>query len=289
MPKYQSLHWRPHVALDLGTATARIATGASSFMEKPSRIGAKRALHNGVIIDTETALEVLKPLLGRAKIFGMVKPCVLACAPSDADEEERSALSTAVMGAGASSVSIIPEPLAAAIGSGLDVSSQYAQMIIDIGEGVTDCAVVKSGKIQTTWAVRQGGAHMRSSIVNLSQLKGWTTCDEAQAESLLRTWGLKRSSPHDGGMLAATAVQPVVDKIADEIEGFMKDLPDRLACDVIDSGVCLTGGGALIPGIQEYLEQRLRVTVSLARHPLTSVAEGARAVLLVILSLNQWQ
>ncbi len=288
VPKFHSLHWRQHIALDVGTATTRIAAGTSSFIEKPSRIGPRPALANGVIADDEAARQVLKPLLDGARAFGIVKPYVLACAPSDARSEERQLLADCIMKAGAASLSLIPEPLAAAIGSGLDVSSPYAQMVIDIGEGVTDCAIVRSGKIQATCAVRTGCAHMRSSIVKAALLHGWIHCDDDYAEMLIRTCGLRQSLAQEKSALTATALQPVVDTIGDTLEAFLKDLPDSLGCDVIDSGICLTGGGALVPGVREYLEQRLRIDINIASKPLASVAEGARAVLPIILSLNQW-
>lgn len=285
MPRSHNLYWRQHVALDVGTAKIRIAAGASSFLEKPSRIGARHALANGVVIDSETALQILRPLLDRTRVFGIVKPCVLACAPSDARSDERQLLADSIMEAGAASLSLIPEPLAAAIGSGLDVSSPYAQMVIDIGEGVTDCAVIKSGRIQATCAIRQGCAHMRRSI-----LQGLASCDESDAEALIRTRGLLQSPLATGSAPAAvSAMHPVVGEIVDTIELFVRDLPDCLACDVIDSGICITGGGALIPGMRDYLEKRLRITMRVADNPLASVAEGARAVLPVILALNQWQ
>ena len=153
---FKSTHWRQHIALDVGTATTRIATGQSSIAERPSLIGCKRALRDGVIVDGETVSFILEPFFSLARRFGILKPCVLACAPSNAQDEERQMLTDSIMKAGAFSVSIIPEPLAAAIGSGLDVSSPYAQMVIDIGEGVTDCAVIRSSKILVTRAVRVG-------------------------------------------------------------------------------------------------------------------------------------
>jgi rod shape-determining protein MreB len=289
MSKFHNVHWRQHVALDVGTATTRIATGLSSLREKPSRIGTKAGLANGVVVDGETVLQILEPLLKRSKAFGIVKPCVLVCAPSDARWEERQLLAESILKAGAASLSMMPEPLAAAIGSGLDVSSPYAQMVLDIGEGVSDCAVIQSGRIQATCAVRLGCAHMRASIVKAARCGGWTSCDEEDAEVLMRSYGLKGSPSPEGSAVAASALQTVIEKIGDTIDAFFRDIPDSLGCDIIDSGVCLTGGGALIPGFPEYLGRRLGVNIHVAGNPLFSVAEGARAVLPVILSLNQWQ
>jgi len=289
MLKAHKLYWRQHVALDVGTAMTRIATGTSTFVEKSSKIMGKPALANGVVVDPEAVKQILKPLLDQGRVFGVLKPYVLACAPSDTRSDERKLLTDSIMSAGAASVSMMPEPLAAAIGSGMDVSLPNAQMIIDIGEGVTDCAVIHSGKIQATCAIRQGCAHLRNSITNTARHNGWIISDESHAEMLMRTCGLKRWPAETGSTLTAIGLHPGIEKIVNTIESFMKDLPDRLACDVIDSGICLTGGGALIPGVREYLERHLGVSIRTARNPLRSVAEGARAVLPVILALNQWQ
>jgi rod shape-determining protein MreB len=283
-----NLNWRQHLALDVGTATTRIAAGTTSYMELPSKLNGKPALADGVVVDAEAVLLILKPLLERGKVFGILKPCVLACAPSDAGPEERAVLADSIMKAGAASLSMIPEPLAAAIGSGLDVSSPYAQMVIDIGEGVTDCAVIHSGKVQCTCAIRRGCRHMRHAIVKTARDNGWTDSDAGDAEVLMRTRGLKRSPTEPGAALAAIGLKPVIEELADTVGSFLRELPDRLACDIIDSGICLTGGGALIPGVKEYLERRFGIAIRIAANPLVSVAEGARAILPVVVALNQW-
>lgn len=289
MQRFHNLPWRQHVALDVGTATTRIAAGNKSFLARPSVVEDRPALANGVVVDPEAVSLLLKPLLERAKVFGILKPCVLACAPSDARPEERALLADSIMKAGAAAVSMIPEPLAAAIGSGLDVASPYAQMVIDIGEGVTDCAVLLSGKVLTTCAIRQGCSHMRRSIANTARENGWPMPDEGHAELLMRTRGMRREPAEAGSTVAALGLQPVVDKIALTANAFLKDLPDSVACDVIDSGICLTGGGSLIPGVREYLEQHLGISIMVADNPLASVAEGARAILPVMVALNEWQ
>ncbi|MDD2732395.1 MAG: rod shape-determining protein [Desulfuromonadaceae bacterium] len=147
-----SLHkfWRQDIALDVGTVTTRVAIGMHRLIEQPSETATKHALCGGVVVDGDTAVTFLKPLLAQVRRFGVLGPRVLACAPSDASKEERELLIDSIMRAGAASISLVPEPLAAAIGAGVDVSSHYAQMVIDIGEGVTDCAVIRSSKIRAT-------------------------------------------------------------------------------------------------------------------------------------------
>jgi rod shape-determining protein MreB len=289
MTHFGGKSWRQHIALDVGTATTRIAKGNNCVVTTPSAIGATRALACGVVVDGEAVAAILQPLLHGARAFGIVTPHVLVCAPSDANRQERDRLLDAVRTAGAASVTIIPEPLAAAIGSGLDISSPYARMVIDIGEGVTDCAVIRSGKIEATCATRLGCADMRSSILRNARSHGLSVGDsEMKAEQLMRSCGLVGSPAEAGSDLTALWLEPVVRSIAGTIESFWRDLPDELACDVIDSGICVTGGGALIPGVREYLQRRLNIALELAPDPLASVAEGARAILPVLVSLNHW-
>ena len=129
--------WRQDVALDVGTAVTRVAIGMHRLIERPSETAVKRALRGGVVVDGDAAVAFLKPLLAQVRVFGVVGPRVLACAPSDVKSTERELLIESIVKAGASSVVVIPEPLAAAIGAGADVSSPYAQMVIDIGEATT--------------------------------------------------------------------------------------------------------------------------------------------------------
>jgi rod shape-determining protein MreB len=289
MSKVLSGHWREEVALDLGTATIRLASGRSQLIEQPSRIDNRRALRDGVVVDCETAIELLKPLLDRARMFGVLKPRVVACAPSDANKHERQSLIDSVLRAGAASVAVIPEPLAAAVGSGMDVSSPYAQLVVDIGEGVTDCAVIRSGRIGATCANRVGCGRMRQSIVALATHCGSAGFCDADGDALLRACGVARSPDLPGSVLAAVAVQPVLEEIGDTVDSFLRDLPAEVGCEIIESGICLTGGGALIPGVPEYLEERTGIGLTVGSAPRDAVVEGARAMIPVIISLNEWR
>lgn len=284
IPLLKPTYWRPHVALDVGTATTRIAAG-SRLMEQPSMIDGKRALRGGVVVDAEAASHILKPLLDSAKVCGIVKPCVLACAPSDARYEERQSLVDAIMRSGAASAEVIPEPLAAAIGAGIDVSSPYARMVVDIGEGVTDCAIISSSEIRACCAVRTGCARMRSAIVKDLGCSGY---GDEFADHLMRRCGLDRSPEEIGSITVAASIELVLEEIACKLSSFVRDLPAEMGCDVIDSGICLTGGGALIPGVRRFLEERIGISISVADNPRHSVVEGARAILPVMLMLNRW-
>lgn len=285
-------YWRQNLALDVGTASIRVGTGMHRLIEQPSTTAAKRALFGGVVVDGEALVSILKPLLAQGRAFGIVKPRVLACAPSDVNRSERELLIDSIARSGASSVVIIPEPLAAAVGSGIDVSSPYAQMVIDIGEGVTDCAVIQSSKIRTTCAVRIGCARLRREIVLAAQRNGNGTIADGEAEELLRAHGVANSRPGRQSSVVADqsahAVESVVEMLIDTINSFLLDLPHDLGSEIIGSGIWLTGGGALIPGIRERLEDQTGISVTIVDNPRNAVVEGARVILPVVTALNQW-
>lgn len=284
--------WRQDVALDVGTASIRVATGLHRLIEQPASIAAKRALCGGVVIDGDAVVTILKPLLAIVRVFGIVKPRVLACAPSDVRRSERELLIDSIFRAGASSVVVIPEPIAAAVGSGVDVSSQYAQMIIDIGEGVTDCAVIRSSKIRTTHAVRIGCSTMRREIMRRAEQSGESGMTDEQAENYLRSYGVLLSKADTLSEIrakqTASAIEPIVEKLLETVDSFLRDMPDELGCEIIESGIWLTGGGALIPGIRERMEEKTGIEVTIAGNPRTAVVEGARHILPVVAALNRW-
>lgn len=280
------------VALDVGTATMRVATGMHRLIEHPSVTGTKQALCGGVLVDGEAAVAILKPLLAQVRSFGHTKTRVLACTPSDVSHLEQELLIESILSSGASSVTVIPEPFAAAIGGGVDVSSPHAQMVIDIGEGVTDCAVIRAGKIQTTCGVRLGCANMRREIVRAEESPGGKPIiAEEEAEILLRTHGvahfrIERQSA-TGAEQGVHAVEQVVEQLTTEVGSFLRDMPHSLGCEIIESGIWLTGGGALIPGIRERLETQTGIGVTLVGNPLSAVVEGARALLPYIAEMNR--
>lgn len=285
----QGKFWQHNVAVDLGTATTRVAIGAHRLLEEPSGVAAKRALSAGVVVDAETAVTLLRPLLAQARMFGIVKPCVLACAPSDVTGDERRLLVESITDAGASAVVVIPEPLAAMVGGGVEVSSPYAQMIIDIGEGVTDCAITQSSRIQETCAVRLGCASMRQAIRSAFRKQNEIISDE-EAETFLRNCGISLSGTlSETGRRVVSAVETVAARITETIDSFLRALPHTLGCEIIESGIWLSGGGALLPGVRGRIEGITGISVRCVANPRTAVVEGARAILPVVSALNQWR
>ncbi|HSR36362.1 MAG TPA: rod shape-determining protein, partial [Desulfurivibrionaceae bacterium] len=178
---------QPCVAIDLGTANTRIYdAGQEAFAEEPSLVQhlvdgdgtcadeyiahlntqfVSAPLRGGVVVDVSNAISLLRPMLRRSRSW-LRQPATLACAPTDTTEPERKRLAAALHGAGAAHVAIIPEPWAAAIGAGLDVTQPSAQLLIDIGEGVTDLAVIRDSRLVYTSAVRTACHDLQQPIKN---------------------------------------------------------------------------------------------------------------------------
>lgn len=148
--------WKPDIAIDLGTAMTRVSSKTRNLQMVSSVVRGQSVMSSGVIKDLNRAVELLGPLLFRARKFGIVRPNAVICAPSDTTSSELHILKACISKAGATVDCIVPAPIAAAIGAGLNVSSPYAGMIMDIGEGITDCAIIKSGKIIKQKPCKQG-------------------------------------------------------------------------------------------------------------------------------------
>ncbi|MFN0111345.1 MAG: rod shape-determining protein [Blastocatellia bacterium] len=326
----------PDLAIDLGTANTRLyALGHGLIANEPSLIrlqpftgeveavGKQAAwlakvdpysptvspLHAGVIADLEAATSLLIPFLKRAQGFGMFKPRVLACAPTDACEEERAVLIEAAMRAGASEVFIAPEPLAAAIGAGMDVASNYAQMIVDIGDGVTDIAVVRSGNLILASGVRTACSDLRSAVAEMVSFRHGVLLFPQEAERLMQLIGAQFDYEQEQLVVTSgtdlltgdqidlcvsrhdlnEAIEPVLDTIVEAINTAVRRLPEDTSCEVIENGICLTGGGAMLQGLPERLAAATSLEVRVADDPMMAVINGARQMLDVGIATEIWQ
>lgn len=306
MPSIQN----PDLAIDLGTAMARVGIErAMGFAEAPARIGASPAVKDGAVVDVEMASEILRHLFRRFQRLGWRGARALACAPTDASEIEVAAMELAVRGAGADQVFIVPEPLAAAVGAGADVGSEFATMVIDFGEGVTDCAVLADGYIEASVAVRGGCCALRRDVIEAVLRQTGLQLADTEAERLIRHVGLpvRKLTEHSivvamglgntstlprrqpiPTRVIADAVEASVAEALDATERFVDTLDRRRLAEVIENGVILTGGGALIPGISTRFSERLGVPIVVARAPLESVISGAREMLSVAGQANVW-
>ncbi len=318
----------PSIAIDLGTANTRVyACELREFKEERSQVRhvqpegvssessdhyvdylnsklVSAPLRGGVIVDVNNAINLLKPLLKGAH-RGFRQPVSLACAPTDTSEKERKLLSEAVIHAGARHVAIIPEVWAAAIGAGLDVSHPAAQLLIDIGEGVTDLAVIRDGRLVFTSAIRTACSDLQKEIRNaiIARHKVCPFPDEVERlthevrtmaqpdprpDSILTVRGMdiiKRREitveVPDREITAAMA--PVIQKILRMIEFTFNRLPEQVACELCESGICLTGGGSCITGMDTLIEGRTNLPVKIAQDPIHSVINGA------IQTLEYWK
>jgi rod shape-determining protein MreB len=300
----------PAVALDLGTAWSRAqGCGDPVVTERRSVLGhdpagARAALAGGVIRDRDAAVELVRGLLAGMPRWGWRGPRVLACVPSDATPSERDAVVATVHAAGAAEVALLEEPVAAAIGAGAELGAGGAHLVVDVGEGVTDASVVDRDGTIASAAIRTGCADLRAGVRTAVARACGAVIDDAEAERLLRTAGVARGDAAPGGPIvvrtvdAGTAVLPpeqihagvatVTDAIAARLRHLFLGLDDHVACEVIDSGVVCTGGGALLPGMAEVVERATTLPVRVADDPLRAVIRGASAVLVHSARTGLW-
>ncbi|WP_217913299.1 rod shape-determining protein [Miltoncostaea marina] len=261
----------------------------------PSRIEVVEPLREGVISDFEATAMLLRQALDRTvrrRLMGQVD--VVVCAPLGVTAVERRALEEAVRGAGAREAYVMEEPLAAAIGSGLPVAEPTGSMVVDIGGGTSEIAVVSLGGIVEAESVRIGGRHLDGAIQAHLQRRhklavGLTTAEELKVELGDATGGGDRQAEVRGRSLltglprtvvvdaeeVAEAIAEPLDRIVAAIRSSLERTPPELAVDVMDQGVMLTGGGSLLAGLTDRLRAELHIPVHLAEQPLEAVARGA--------------
>jgi len=323
---------KPNIVLDLGTANTRIyASELEGITEEPSLIrhiqqdttahGSDKyisylnskfvsmPLRGGVIVDIHNAISLLKPLVKRTR-KGLRQPVLLACAPTDTSEKERMLLSKAGLHAGASHVAIIPEVWAAAIGAGIDVTLPYAQVLIDIGEGVTDMAVIRDGRLVFAAAVRMACSDLHKAVrtaiiarhkVCLYPAEVERLTHEIESFSQMQTLPCKPITVDGIDIIKScevtievnskeivSALEPVVYKILRMIEFALQKLPERVADEISESGICLTGGGACIKGIDRLIAARTNLNVRVAADPIHSVINGAIQSLQFLKEKEYW-
>jgi rod shape-determining protein MreB and related proteins len=325
--RFKKIMNRPSIAIDLGTANTRIfSADIGQVRERPSTVRPPEVpdnntftgdyisylnskisynpLRGGVIVDIYNAINLLKPLLKETR-RGIRSPISLASAPTDTTPKERELLAKAIIGAGASHVAIIPEVWAAAIGAGIDVSSERAQVLIDIGEGVTDLAVIRDGQLIYTAAIRTACSDLQKAVRSAIVSRHKVYVCRSEAERLTNTissivTGESINSRYitiqgndifkgndvtidisEKGIIIA--MEPVINRILKMVEFNVKRLSGSIYNEIIDTGVCLSGGGALISGIDKLIESRINLGVRIAPDPIRSVINGE------IETLNYWQ
>lgn len=293
----------PDLAIDLGTATTRVAGGTYGICLRPSTSEDIRALNRGVIVNLRAATELLRPMMKSQRHAHMSRQRVLACAPTDATPLERHAVQSCILEAGASSVIVVPEPLAAAVGSGIDIGCKYAKFLVDFGDGVTDCAVIRDGQIVASLAERVGCGDLRGVVRSFAKRVGGIEISEAEAERVLRktglTWqGEEFSTIAIGGELkqfrfpiAALQAElwPVFNRMLAPIKALLRDIPASVGAEVIEDGIFLTGGGALLPGMRDAVAANSAIDTQIVADPLGAVIRGAWTMLPLAATLNLWK
>ena len=291
----------PLVALDVGTSTTRVHfAAAGEVAEGPSvvreelrgAIVTRPAMRAGVVADIAAVAEIVQRLLGTRRRPWQRRPGAVVCAPTDVSPAERDSLIEAVAAAGASVMTVVPEPLAAAIGAGADVSSEYASAVLDIGDGVTDFAVFRNAQMIQSSAQRIGCGTLRAVIHEWFELRhAEAPMPRATSDAIVRAYcGGEPLAPApvvlpSGAPLALERedlemlLDPVIESIAAFVARTIRELPDDVAAEVIESGVHLTGGGAHLARLVREIERRAGLPFLRAEEPLHAVIRGAGAML----------
>jgi rod shape-determining protein MreB len=285
--------WCRQVAVDLGTAFFRVATDRFGIVTIPTAAAPRSPLRRGVVDDPQAVAALLRPALAGNRRLGLFGPRVVVGAPTDVRSSERQALEIALLAAGAVAVEIVPEPQAAAVGAGLDLGSPYAQMLVDVGEGVTDCAILREGRILATYACRIGCGSLRASVQERIRQCWDLSLSAAEAESLVASAGVGTAAPASSTPITignsprsrrtaltirpATVqalLEPTVEAILAAATTLLRRVPHALGCEIIESGIVLTGGGALLPGLRERLAAATSIHVTSPGNPLDAVVIG---------------
>ena len=266
----------------------------------PGNIVAVRPLRDGVISDYDVTERMLKEFIKKACGKGrIVAPRVMVCVPSQATEVEKRAVMDAARNSGAKKVHIIEEPLAAAIGAGLDITKPNGTMIVDIGGGTTDIAVISLGGVVVRKSIKIAGDKFDEAIIKYVRNKHKIMIGEKTAEDVKIKVG---SAFKDSRNLFTTmkgrnlitglpdeveisteevreALAEPVSVIVEGVKSILEKTPPELAADIIEKGILMTGGGSLLYGLNKLIEENTGVTVEIAHNSVEAVAEGTGQVL----------
>lgn len=321
--------WGQDVAIDLGTASVLVYVKGKGIVLKepsvvaidqetrrilaigdaarqmigrtPGSIVAVRPLRNGVIADYDVTEAMLKYFLERVcGKWNLFRPRVMICIPTGITSVEKRAVKEAAIQAGAKSVALIEEPLAAAIGAGLDIRGPAGHMVVDIGGGTTGIAVLSLGGIVIGESIRIAGDKFDEAIVRYIKKEhnlaiGERTAEEVKMRVGCAYPGARRQSLEVRGRdlvdgLPKTvevtskgtcdALSEPVSEIVDRVKSVLERTPPELSGDIVDRGIMLTGGGSLVFGMDKMLSHHAGVPVHLADDPVSSVVLGAGKALM---------
>lgn len=285
------------VAVEAGTSRLLAAGSRAKEMlgRTPGHVRAVRPLRDGVVSDADVTERMLRWFVDQVGPSRVMRPRMVVCVPSDVTSVERRALEDAAVRSGARRVYVIEESMAAAIGAGLPVQDTAASMVVDIGGGTTDVAVISLGGVVTSRSVRTGGDEIDDAIIAHIKSEYSLLLGERSAEDIkvavgsafpLRdelshrvrgrdlVTGLPQTVTVSSEEVRRAIEAPVI-QIVDLARAVLDVCPPELAGDILDNGVTLTGGGALLRGLAERMRHELAVPVRVAEDPLRAVARGA--------------
>ncbi len=261
----------------------------------PENITAIRPMKDGVIADGEIASDMIKIFMKKAmgKSNGLFKPRVIVCVPSGITDVEKRAVEEALILAGAKSVYLIEEPMAAAIGAGLPIDKPLGSMVLDIGGGTTEVAIISLSGIVASKTLRVAGNAMDAAIVDFVKRTYGLAIGDRTAEDIKfelvsandKTEGFYDVKGRDivSGLpknisISSSEVRGAIDKVLKEIARAVKETlektPPELASDIIENGIVLVGGGAMIKNLDKFLESEIGISVKVAENPMDCVAIG---------------
>ena len=273
----------------------------------PGKYEAIKPMKDGVIADFDITLLMLNYFVNKVKGYGFRKPRIIICCPVDTTKVEKNALREAAERLGAKKVFIEEEPKVAAIGAGLDISKPIGNMIIDIGGGTTDIAVLSLGDIVISKSMKIAGNVFDNDIKDYIKDKYKLLIGDRTAQNIKHEIGCvyknkekdkdnkekKKSMKVKGRDLVnglpktivinsdevMEALKNDINKIIDATKNVLENTPPELSADLMENGIILTGGGSLISGMDKLFTEILEVPVKLANNPLTSVVEGCGVML----------
>lgn len=273
-----------------------IGTPARKMLGKtPKEILACRPLKNGVIADLDVATKMVRRFLEMTdSISFFSRPVIIAGVPYGVTEVEKRAVEDVLFAAGARSVALVEEPIAAAIGSGLRVGTPRGTMLADIGGGTTEIAVISLGRVVASRSLRTAGDSLDDSIAshlraNKSTLVGEMTAEQIKMKigsahpscdaGALEVFGRELRTGHatTATISSAETREAMTERLLEIVEAIritLEDTPPELSSDIYDHGIMLTGGGAYLKGLVPLIQQRLKIRATVAKNPYDSVCAG---------------
>src|SRR5213594_554217 len=289
-PSVVAINTKTGAILAVGTEAKRM------IGRTPAHIVAVRPLRDGVIADFDVTEKMLRYFIQKVhRRRWLAKPRCVLCVPSGITGVEQRAVEEATIAAGARNAYIIEEPMAAAIGAGLPIHEPTGNMVVDIGGGTTEVAVISLGGIVTSTSLRVGGDELDEAIIQHVKKEYSLLLGERTSEAIKFAVGSVFPMPEE--MIAEIkgrdlvsglpktiqisaeevrkAIEEPVNQIIDAVKNTLDRTPPELAADIMDKGIVLTGGGALLRGLDERLKHETGMPVHIAENPLSSVAIGS--------------